>query len=65
MLGVEEDIYLTGGLNDKGRSSKEVFVYNTRSKQWRPLCQMNEERHSHGMVMVENIYVIGGRREGK
>ena len=64
VLGVDEDIYLTGGLDDGRESSKEVFVYITRSKQWRPLCQMNGARHSHVMVILEKIYVVGGGKNG-
>ena len=66
VLGIGEDIYMTRGFNNEGRSSKEVFVYNTRSRQRRPLHQMNEDRYGHVMVMLEKIYVIGGwKREGK
>ena len=66
VLGVVEDIYLTGGRDGEDRPSKEVSVYNTRSREWRPLCQMNKARYSHDMVMLkEKIYVIGGEGEGE
>ena len=41
VLGVEEDIYMTVCLYKGWRTNKEVSVYNTRSKEWRPLYQIN------------------------
>ena len=66
VLRVVEDIYLTGGLDGEWRTSKEVSVYNTRSRKWRPHWQMNKARYDHVMVMLkEKIYVIGGKGEGR
>ena len=62
VLGVGEDIYITGGRKNK-KTSKEVFVYNTRSKKWTSIWQMNDARRNHGMVMCEKIYVLGGETE--
>ena len=60
VLGVENDIYMTGGRLNMGYARKEVFVYNTISKEFRTACPMNLARESHVMVLLEKIYVIGG-----
>ena len=65
VLGVDGDIYLTGGQDIASKPYNKASVYNIRSSSWETLSPMNSARHSHGMVMLENIYVIGGYSRGK
>ena len=64
VIGIENEIYMTGGSDAEEKTNKKVFVYNTLSGKWKPVCDMNEARRKHGMVLTEKIYVMGGINSG-
>ena len=61
-VAVGGKLYVLGGLDDHGRESRSVFVYDPRSDQWSPARALPRPLHALGAVAFRGeIWVIGGR----
>ena len=54
-------IYITGGLDSTGQTTKVAYRYDPRGNTWEKIADIPEPRHHMPMVVVnDTLYAIGG-----
>jgi N-acetylneuraminic acid mutarotase len=61
-VGVDGRLFVLGGLDDAGRDSRDMFVYDPRADAWSRGRSLPRPLHAFGAVVFRGeIWVIGGR----
>jgi Kelch motif protein len=56
-------LYVLGGLDDDGRETRDVYVYEPRTNRWSRATRLPRPMHAFGTVVFrDEIWVLGGRR---
>ena len=63
ILAFDKSFFLFGGFNGGARVDSNVIAsFDTETKQWKKLGEMNQDRSGHGVIAHNGHFVVVGGR---